>query len=137
MQEDKEPFFDAFGTAADCLEVFAGAWETMQLRPARMEAAVDDAALATDLADYLARRGVPFREAHHVVGRLVRFALGEGRPLRGLALAELQSHSPAFGEDALALLDLRHSLGLRNIEGGTGPHAVRSQLAQARAVLAG
>ena len=135
MQEDKEPLFDAFESVGDCLEVFAGAWQTMQLRPARMEAAVDDAALATDLADYLARRGVPFREAHHVVGRLVRFALEAGRGLRGLTLEELQSHSPAFGEDALALLDLRHSLSLRNIEGGTGPQAVRAQLARARAIL--
>jgi len=136
MQEDKEPLFDAFESVQDCLEVFAGAWATMQLRPARMEAAVDDAALATDLADYLARRGVPFREAHHAVGRLVRFALEAGRPLRGLTLEELRSHSPAFEKDALGLLDLRHSLSLRNIEGGTGPQAVRDQLAQARAALA-
>jgi argininosuccinate lyase len=135
LQEDKEPLFDAFATAQDCLEVFAGAWATMQLRPARMEEAVDDAALATDLADYLARRGLPFREAHHAVGKLVRFALEAGRPLRSLTLEELRAHSPAFGEDALALLDLRHSLGLRNIEGGTGPAAVRAQLAQARALL--
>jgi argininosuccinate lyase len=137
LQEDKEPLFDAFESAGDCLEVFAGAWATMQLRPSRMEAAVDDGALATDLADYLARQGLPFREAHRVVGTLVRFALEAGRPLRGLTLEELQSHSPAFGQDALALLDLRHSLGLRNIEGGTGPEAVRAQLAQARAVLEG
>jgi argininosuccinate lyase len=135
MQEDKEPLFDAFESVGDCLEVFAGAWQTMQLRPARMEAAVDDAALATDLADYLARQGLPFREAHHAVGRLVRFALDTGRGLRGLTLEELQVHSALFGPDALALLDLRHSLSLRNIEGGTGPEAVRTQLAQARASL--
>ena len=135
MQEDKEPLFDAFESVQDCLEVFAGAWQTMQLRPARMEAAVDDAALATDLADYLARKGLPFREAHHVVGRLVRYALEAGRGLRGLTLDELNAHSPLFGADALALLDLRHSLSLRNIEGGTGPEAVRAQLAQAGAIL--
>ncbi|MCC7263255.1 MAG: argininosuccinate lyase [Candidatus Latescibacteria bacterium] len=135
MQEDKEPLFDAFESVADCLEVFAGAWQTMQLRPARMEAAVDDAALATDLADYLARQGLPFREAPHVVGRLVRFALDRGRGLRSLTLEELQVHSALFGPDALTLLDLRHSLSLRNIEGGTGPEAVRTQLARARAHL--
>ncbi|MBI2503216.1 MAG: argininosuccinate lyase [Candidatus Latescibacteria bacterium] len=135
LQEDKEPLFDAFESVQDCLEVFAGAWQTMQLRPARMEAAVDDAALATDLADYLARQGLPFREAHHAVGRLVRFALDAGRTLRGLTLEELKTHSPAFGEDALALLDLRRSLSLRNIEGGTGPQALRAQLEQARALL--
>lgn len=136
MQEDKEPFLDALETVQDCLEVFAGAWETLQLRPARMEAAIDSGVLATDLADYLVRRGMPFREAHHAVGRLVRWALEQGKQLTGLSLQELQAHSDAFAADALDVLDVRHSLGLRNIEGGTGPEAVRQQLEQARAGLA-
>ncbi|MFA6109731.1 MAG: argininosuccinate lyase, partial [Candidatus Latescibacterota bacterium] len=121
MQEDKEPFFDALETVAICLEVFTGAWETMTLRPARMEAAIDDKALATDLADYLVRQGIPFREAHRIIGGLVRQAIAEDRPLRSFGLTELQRHAAAFGPDAAALLDLRHSLALRNLPGGTGP----------------
>ncbi|MFH1567785.1 MAG: argininosuccinate lyase [Gemmatimonadota bacterium] len=136
LQEDKEPVFDSFETAADCLAVFAGAWETMALRPERMAAATRDTIVATDLADYLARKGVPFREAHHVVGRLVREVLERGGSLRSLALDDLRAHSPAFEADAVNLLEPARSLALRNIPGGTGPEAVRRQLAEARAILA-
>ncbi len=101
-----------------------------------MEAAVDDATLATDLADYLVGKGVPFREAHRIVGGVVREALAAGGGLRGLGLEALQVHSEAFGEDALEVLDLRRSLARRNIRGGTGPDAVAEQLEAARARLA-
>ena len=135
MQEDKEPFFDAVETVTDCLAVFAGAWRTLKLRPDRMVRAVDDCVLATDLADYLVGRGVPFREAHHAVGDLVRQAVESGKQLRDLGLDEFRRHSASFGDDCLDLLDLRQSLERRNIEGGTGPAAVREQLEKARAVL--
>ncbi len=135
LQEDKEPLFDALDTVAICLDVFAGAWAGMQLKTERMEAVVDSGALATDLADYLVKnKGLPFREAHRVVGLLVRSALDSGKALTDLTLAELQEANPAFAADALDLLDLRRSLQLRNIEGGTGPEAVRRQLQQARAL---
>lgn len=136
MQEDKEPLFDALETVDICLEVFAGAWQGMQVRGEQMEKKVDSMALATDLADYLVRQGMPFRDAHRVVGNLVAGALADGRVLTDFNLAELQSHSEQFGEDALALLDVRHSLSLRNIEGGTGPQAVAEQLQKARRILA-
>ena len=136
MQEDKEPLFDALETVDICLEVFAGAWQSMQVRGEQMEKKVDPMALATDLADYLVRQGMPFRDAHRVVGNLVAGALADGRVLTDFNLAELQSHSEQFGEDALALLDVRHSLSLRNIEGGTGPQAVAEQLQKARRILA-
>ena len=136
LQEDKEPLFDSFETAADCLAVFAGAWETMELDPERMAAATRDTILATDLADYLARKGVPFREAHHIVGRLVRQVSETGGGLRSLSLDLLREHSPEFGQDAVELLAPGQSLSLRNIDGGTGPDAVRRQLAAARAILA-
>ena len=136
MQEDKEPLFDALETVDICLEVFAGAWQGMQVRGEQMEKKVDPMALATDLADYLVRQGMPFRDAHRVVGNLVAGALADGRVLTDFNLAELQSHSEQFGEDALALLDVRHSLSLRNIEGGTGPQAVAEQLQKARRILA-
>jgi argininosuccinate lyase len=136
MQEDKEPVFDAFETVQLCLEVFAGAWGSMRLKPERMAAAVDGMALATDLADYLVRQEMPFREAHHVIGRLVGWCLEQGRDLASLSLADLQRHCEAFEADALDWLNIEHSLSLRNIAGGTGPEAVRQQLEQAKQILA-
>jgi len=135
LQEDKEPLFDSFETAGDCLAVFAGAWETMELHPDRMASACTDTILATDLADYLARQGTPFREAHRIVGELVRQVLDSGGGLRSLELADLQRLCPDFGEGVLTLLEPGRSLELRNIAGGTGPEAVRHQLDQARALL--
>jgi argininosuccinate lyase len=135
MQEDKEPFFDAAETVADCLQVFAGAWSTMAVNADRMAAALDDGTLATDLADYLVRRGLPFREAHHVIGGLVRGSLERGVPLDELDLPTLRTHSPLFQEDVLASLTHRHSLSLRNIAGGTGPQAVAAQLEAARQIM--
>lgn len=135
MQEDKEPLFDAFETADICLEVFAGAWQGMRLDADRMAGRIDDMALATDLADYLVRQGVPFRQAHHIIGRLVRAALDQGRGLSRWTAAQLREHSTAFGADVEDWLNVGHSLKLRNIAGGTGPEAVRRQLAQARRVL--
>ncbi len=135
MQEDKEPLFDALDTAALCLEVFGGAWASMSLNEERMEHMVDAGALATDLADYLVRQGMPFRDAHRVIGTLVRSALSADKALTELSLQDLQAASSDFGADALDLLDVRASLALRNIEGGTGPDAVRAQLAKARALL--
>ena len=108
----------------------------MEVRAERMESAVDSTALATDLADYLVGQGVPFREAHRVVGRLVRAALEHGRALTDLHLDDLRAHSADFGEDALDLLNVRHSLARRNIEGGTGPQAVAEQMEKARRALA-
>ena len=135
MQEDKEPFFDAFETTQISLKVFAGVLETLELRPERMEQAIDGYALATDLADYLVRQGMAFRDAHHVIGGLVRKAVATGKALTALGLDELREHSDQFGEDVVELLDVRHSLALRNIVGGTGPEAVQFQLQQARALM--
>ena len=136
LQEDKEPVFDAFDTIADCLDVFAAAWETMAVKDQRMAAAVDDGALATELADFLVERGgIPFREAHHVVGAVVRDAATSGRQLSELTLEDLQSHHAAFDDEALGRLDLRASLSRRNLAGGTGPQAVAQQLEAAKAVL--
>ena len=136
MQEDKEPFFDALETVDICLEVFSGAWQGMEVRAERMESAVDSLALATDLADYLVRQGMPFRDAHRIIGNLVRAVLEQGRALTDLELEDLRAHSAHFSADALELLDLRHSLELRNIAGGTGPQAVDEQIEKARRVLA-
>jgi argininosuccinate lyase len=108
----------------------------MKLNAKRMESVIDPGALATDLADYLVGKGLPFRDAHRAVGELVRSALEANKLLTELTLEELQDTSLHFSEDALSLLNVRSSLALRNIQGGTGPAAVRAQLAEARAALA-
>ena len=135
MQEDKEPVFDSFETVGDCLDVFAAAWQSMTVNTTRMTDAVDDTTLATDVADYLVRKGMPFREAHHVVGALVAETLAGGRRLGALELVDFQRHSERFEQDVLALLSIEHSLELRDIQGGTGPQAVQEQLVAARRIL--
>jgi argininosuccinate lyase len=137
LQEDKEPLFDTLDTLDLGLKVAAGAVATMQVRPERMAAALDDLLLATELADHLAARGLPFREAHGLVGRAVRLALERGVGLRDLALADYRALSPAFGEGLYAALDLARALAARSAAGGTAPAAVAAQLAQARACLEG
>src|SRR5690349_3532207 len=90
---------------------------------------------ATDLADHLAARGVPFREAHEIVGRLVRERLSAGKDLAGVTLAELRAVDPRFGEDAVGSVDVSRSLAARRSPGGTSPERVRAALAEARAAL--
>lgn len=128
MQEDKEPVFDALDTVDICLQVFTGVWSTMTICAEQMESNVDSNALATDLADDLVNKGIPFREAHHIVGRLVRETLDKGHNLTELTLDQLLKFSDRFSYETLQLLDLRKSLSQRNISGGTGPEAVREQL---------
>jgi argininosuccinate lyase len=128
MQEDKEPVFDALDTVDICLQVFTGVWSTMTICVEQMESNIDSNALATDLADDLVNKGLPFREAHHIVGRLVRETLDKGTNFTDLRLGQLLKFSDRLSSDTLKLLDLRGSLSQRNISGGTGPEAVRKQL---------
>jgi argininosuccinate lyase len=107
----------------------------MTIKPDRMAAALDDGMLATDLADHLVRQGLPFRQAHRVVGQLVRLALERGVGLAQLDLATLQACSPRFAPEVLSELTHRGSLQRRNLPGGTGPAAVAAQLEAARAAL--
>ena len=92
--------------------------------------------LATDLADYLVRKGVPFRKAHHTVGELVALAEHRGKPLNQLALSDLRSVDKVFGPDALEVFDLKRALSRRNLPGAPGPDAVRAQVARWRELLA-
>ena len=137
LQEDKEPVFDAADTLELALPVMAGLLRTLELRPERMAAQLEAGLLATELADYLVRRGLPFREAHHVVGRVVRLSEERGVALTELGLAELQAISPHFGPDVAEALTVNAALAARDLPGGTGPGAVRAQLAAARAALEG
>ncbi len=132
LQEDKEALFDTVDTLKVELPVATGVVRTLRVNADRMAAALDDALLATDLADYLVRKGVPFRQSHHLVGRAVRRAEELGVPLKDLDLAEYQAIHPAFADDVYAVFDFRRSVEARDTEGGTAPVAVRVQIEQAR-----
>ncbi len=132
LQEDKEPVFDAFDTLDIALPVMAGLIGTLKLRPERMAAQLEAGLLATELADYLVRRGLPFREAHHAVGQAVRLAEDRGVALTDLTAADLQAISPHFGEDASAVLSVPAALAARGVPGGTAPQALTEQLRLAR-----
>jgi argininosuccinate lyase len=136
MQEDKEPLFDAADTLELTLPVAAGAIASARFNHDRMRAALDEAMLATDLADYLVERGAPFREAHHAVGALVREAEGRGVELSALPLDTYMSIHPSFGDDVLGVFDFARSAAARRVAGATAPDAVREQIAAARAALA-
>jgi argininosuccinate lyase len=135
LQEDKEPLFDAVDTLDALLPVIAGAIRTMRVHADKMRAALDAAMLATDLADYLVRRGVPFREAHRLVGEAVKRAEARGIALADLPLDEYQRLAPQFGADVRDVFDFARALAAREIIGGTGPNAVRAQIAQAKQIL--
>ena len=136
MQEDKEHLFDAADTLELCLEAARGMLEGISFRRERLAAAAADEFLAaTDVADLLVRKGVPFREAHGVVAGLVRRALEEGRPLSSLSREELAEHSPALDEDFYAVLREEAWLESKVSEGGTALERVREQLELARSRL--
>lgn len=135
LQEDKEPLFDALDTLHLALPVAAGVIRTLRVYPERMAAALDDGMLATDLADYLVRQGVPFRQSHHLVGLAVRRAGELGVPLHTLPLSEFQAVSPVFGPDLYEIFDFRRSVEARSSEGGTALASLREQIARARKVL--
>jgi argininosuccinate lyase len=132
LQEDKEALFDAVDTLALELPVAAGVIRTLKVNAVRLTAALDDALLATDLADYLVRRGVPFRESHHLVGHVVRRAEELDTSLKALPLAEYQAIHAAFAEDVHQVFDFQQSAAKREAEGGTAPTAVRAQIARAK-----
>ena len=135
LQEDKLPVFNAYDGLAALLPVLAGALRTLTVHTERAKAGLDSGLLATDLADYLVARGVPFREAHTVVGQAVRLAANRGLPLDQLSLEELQSLNPAFAGDVHQVFDPQRSVERRDITGGTAPSAVAKQLAEAKRLL--
>ena len=132
LQEDKEPIFDAYDTIELSLQVMAGVISTMQLRPEKMAARIVPALFSTDLADYLVECGVPFREAHEVVGKVVRHAEERGIAIDELSLTELQTFSTHFTEGAMGVFDAQTALMRRKLVGGTAPNALRRQLQLAR-----
>jgi argininosuccinate lyase len=128
LQDDKRPLFDAVDSMMLVVPAVAGALDELTFDTARMRAAVSGGLMATDLADYLVDRGVPFRDAHAAVGKLVREAEDAGLELDGLPPASFGAAHPAFGADVMDALKPERSLARRNLPGGTGPDAVRDQL---------
>jgi argininosuccinate lyase len=136
-QEDKEPLFDTVDTLKDTLRIFAEMAAGITVKPEAMErAARKGYATATDLADYLVKKGLPFRDAHEVVAHAVKDAIAAGVDLSELPLASLQTYNPAIEQDVFEVLSLRGSLNARDILGGTAPKQVRAQVARHRARLA-
>jgi len=136
-QEDKEPLFDTVDTLRDTLRIMAEMVGGIVVKPEAMErAALRGYATATDLADYLVKKGLPFRDAHEVVAHAVKLAISRGMDLADLPLDTLQSFNAAITDDVYQVLSLRGSLNARNVLGGTAPAQVRAQIAKHRARLA-
>ena len=135
-QEDKEPLFDTVDTLQDTLRIFVELVAGITVKPEAMERAARlGHATATDLADYLVKKGLPFRDAHEVVAHAVKHAIEQGVDLSALPLATLQAFHPTIADDVHAVLGLRGSMNARNLPGGTAPAQVRTQVARHRARL--
>src|SRR5215471_8970595 len=135
LQDDKRVLFDAIDTLLLVLPAVAGALAECEFKPARMRAALASTMMATDLADYLVRRGATFREAHGAVGRLVRQCETEKLELHTLPLSAFAAAHPLFGQDVFDALSAHQSVELREVDGGTGPGAVRAQLEAAQKAI--
>ncbi len=136
LQEDKEALFDTIDTLSDSLRVTATVLRNIELNRNRARAAaISDYTNATDLADYLVRKGLEFRKAHEVIGRIVVFAIEQGRQLHELTLVECQQFSSLFSDDLFEAISLEQSLAGKNAIGGTSPEQVRAEINKAKALL--
>jgi argininosuccinate lyase len=135
LQEDKPAVFEAADILEALLPVVRGILESLVVKAERMAAAIDDTMLATDLADYLVRRGVPFRQAHHAAGKAVRRALDLGVPLSAMPLDEYRKIHESFAEDFILVFDRAKMLERRTAKGGTAPSAVKTQIESAKKEL--
>jgi argininosuccinate lyase len=134
-QEDKEPLFDAVNTLSMTLPIAAGVIHTLTINEAAMYEAMDSTMLATELADYLAHKGMPFRQAHHLVGQIVQKSIELDQPLNSFPLAAYRQYSELFDRDVHEWLTFKQAADRRASPGGTGGDAVRRQLADLRALL--
>jgi argininosuccinate lyase len=135
LQEDKAPLFDAFDTLALLLPVITAVVRTLKLNPDKMRAALDENMLATDLADYLVAKGMPFREAHHIAGRAVRMAADKSVKLSHLTLDDWRGLSELFSEDVQEVFDFDASVARRKAAGGTALEAVQAQIDFVKSML--
>ncbi len=135
MQEDKEGFFDTADTLHNTLDVFNGMMKTIKFNAERMhQTAGESFTLATEVADYLAKKGMPFREAHGIVGKLVLAATSKGKRLQELSLSDYQNLSSLFEEDVY-LITIESSIAARNVPGGTAPKQIDRALRKAREIM--
>lgn len=135
LQEDKEALFDSVDTIFLTLPVISGVINTLIPHPEKMEANLDEAMLATDMADYLVEKGIPFRDAHHIVGEVVRLTEERKVQLSALPLPDLKKISSHFEADIKDIFNFQRSVNNRNTPGGTAPEAVAQQIAQAKKKL--
>jgi argininosuccinate lyase len=136
LQEDKEGLFDAVDTLTATLSIYAEMIRTLTVnRAATTRAAQGGFMTATDLADYLAKRGLPFRQAHEVVGRIVRYCVEMGKDLTDLTLQDMQGFSPLFDEGALKVVTPQAAVAARDVYGATAPAQVHERLREARLLL--
>jgi argininosuccinate lyase len=136
MQEDKEPLFDAVQTVSTCVAILPDLLNAMKPRPERMQNALRDGfLLATDLADYLVEKGVPFRDAHHIAGRAVAVGVATGTRLEDMDTATYQRIDPNIGDDVHTSLDVQRTLARRNLVGGPSPVAVRREIGAFRELM--
>ena len=135
LQEDKAPLFAAGDILLTVLPVMAGALQSLSVHADRMHSAINSAMMATDLADYLVRKGIPFRETHALAGKIVHLALEKGIDLAELPLDEYLSVCPQFEQDVYRVFDPLVSVKRRFVQGGTAPEAVQTQLAEAKKLL--
>jgi argininosuccinate lyase len=136
LQEDKEPLFDTIDTLRQSLIISAKLWEHVRVNKERMEEmAAAGYTLATDVAEYLVLKGVPFRLAHQTVGKIVRYCLEEGKELESLTLEDLRGFSKVIDEKIYTVLDLKHSVDSRNSVGGTSLQQVRQAVSVAEEEL--
>jgi argininosuccinate lyase len=136
LQEDKESLFDAMDTMNLLLPVIAGVIQTLQLNPDKMRAALQEELLATDLADYLVEKGLPFREAHHAVGAVVRYTTQNQCKLSEMPLDELQKISELFAKDVSQVFDFDLAVTRKAAIGSTAPEAVKKQIESAKTLIA-
>jgi len=135
MQEDKEGLFDTVDTLISTLEVFTGLIKTLKTNSARMEQPMTGSyILATDLADYLVKKGLPFRQAHSIVGKLVQYAIGKSKGFQELSLDEYRVFSPLFADDVYSIT-VKTSVQARNTVGGTAPAQVVAALSRAKKLI--
>jgi argininosuccinate lyase len=136
LQEDKEPLFDTMTTLKNLLPVMAGMVAQLEFVPEKLRAALHEELLATELADYLVSKGMPFREGHSIIGAVVKAAQREGVTLSGLSLEAYQEISEKFEDDLFTWLDFDAAIAKRTATGGTSPAAVSEQIKRAKEILA-
>ena len=137
LQESVEPLLDHVKTVGDSLQIATGVISTLAVDPENMLKSLSPDMLATDLAEYLVRKGVPFRETHHISGRVVALAEKEGRPMDQLSFAQLQGVDKRFEKDVMGVFDYQKSVEMRSAKGGTSKSAVMEQIEAVKKALAG